>query len=157
MPGDAQVPACLMFCLQPPLTRVNARIPPAGGASDIMPADAPVAQLDRVLPSEGRGHKFESCRARHKINYLRNLPSVESALGSIHRPHHPIDRLDCDATGRTVTDPIIKARRGRAKAIQSAGADRIVGGFLQFEILRRPAGITEPTPFRPHCRMSAAR
>ena len=25
---------------------------------------APVAQLDRVLPSEGRGRKFESCRAR---------------------------------------------------------------------------------------------
>src|SRR5262249_8649536 len=30
----------------------------------------PVAQLDRALPSEGRGHKFESCRARHKINRL---------------------------------------------------------------------------------------
>ena len=28
---------------------------------------APVAQLDRVLPSEGRGHRFESCRARHLI------------------------------------------------------------------------------------------
>ena len=27
---------------------------------------APVAQLDRVLPSEGRGHRFESCRARQK-------------------------------------------------------------------------------------------
>src|SRR5271154_5920030 len=25
---------------------------------------APVAQLDRALPSEGRGHKFESCRVR---------------------------------------------------------------------------------------------
>jgi hypothetical protein len=25
---------------------------------------APVAQLDRVLPSEGRGHTFESCRVR---------------------------------------------------------------------------------------------
>ncbi len=29
------------------------------------PSIAPVAQLDRVLPSEGRGHRFESCRARH--------------------------------------------------------------------------------------------
>src|SRR5690554_5733501 len=28
-------------------------------------AYAPVAQLDRVLPSEGRGHRFESCRVRH--------------------------------------------------------------------------------------------
>ena len=26
---------------------------------------APVAQLDRVPPSEGGGHRFESCRARH--------------------------------------------------------------------------------------------
>jgi hypothetical protein len=26
--------------------------------------EAPVAQLDRALPSEGKGHKFESCRAR---------------------------------------------------------------------------------------------
>src|SRR5690606_6621971 len=28
-------------------------------------AYALVAQLDRVLPSEGRGHRFESCRVRH--------------------------------------------------------------------------------------------
>src|SRR3954470_11540551 len=27
--------------------------------------NAPVAQLDRALPSEGRGQKFESSRARH--------------------------------------------------------------------------------------------
>jgi len=26
---------------------------------------APVAQLDRVLVSEAKGHRFESCRARH--------------------------------------------------------------------------------------------
>jgi hypothetical protein len=30
---------------------------------------APVAQLDRALPSEGKGHTFESCRVRHQ-----NLP-----------------------------------------------------------------------------------
>ncbi len=30
-------------------------------------APAPVAQLDRVLPSEGRGHRFESCRVCHII------------------------------------------------------------------------------------------
>jgi hypothetical protein len=29
--------------------------------------DAPVAQLDRALPSEGRGHRFESCRARQLL------------------------------------------------------------------------------------------
>src|SRR3546814_3268994 len=26
----------------------------------------PVAQLDRALPSEGRGHRFESCRVHHR-------------------------------------------------------------------------------------------
>jgi hypothetical protein len=38
---------------------------------------APVAQLDRALPSEGRGHKFESCRARqhHQLFSARNDPA----------------------------------------------------------------------------------
>src|ERR1700678_1070925 len=37
---------------------------------------APVAQLDRVLPSEGRGHRFESCRVRQAS--LRELLSPHS-------------------------------------------------------------------------------
>jgi hypothetical protein len=37
---------------------------------------APVAQLDRALPSEGRGREFESRRARHKINDLAESRSV---------------------------------------------------------------------------------
>ena len=28
--------------------------------------NAPVAQLDRALPSEGKGHTFESCRVRQQ-------------------------------------------------------------------------------------------
>ena len=32
---------------------------------------APVAQLDRVLASEAKGHRFESCRARYQIKTLR--------------------------------------------------------------------------------------
>lgn len=35
---------------------------------------APVAQLDRVPPSEGGGHRFESCRARHLS------PNLEAAV-----------------------------------------------------------------------------
>ena len=31
---------------------------------------APVAQLDRALPSEGKGHTFESCRVRQGIKDL---------------------------------------------------------------------------------------
>ena len=33
---------------------------------------APVAQLDRALPSEGRGREFESRRVRHHINDIEN-------------------------------------------------------------------------------------
>jgi hypothetical protein len=35
-----------------------------------LPSQAPVAQLDRALPSEGKGHTFESCRVRHFFNRL---------------------------------------------------------------------------------------
>ncbi|MDB5605099.1 MAG: hypothetical protein JWP25_1999 [Bradyrhizobium sp.] len=31
---------------------------------------APVAQLDRALPSEGKGHTFESCRVRQCLNLM---------------------------------------------------------------------------------------
>ncbi len=31
---------------------------------------APVAQLDRALPSEGRGHRFESCRVRQPTHAM---------------------------------------------------------------------------------------
>ena len=37
-----------------------------GNAANLQSRElAPVAQLDRALPSEGRGHRFESCRVRH--------------------------------------------------------------------------------------------
>ena len=39
-------------------------------ARDLGAKKAPVAQLDRALPSEGKGHRFESCRVRHKIKGL---------------------------------------------------------------------------------------
>ena len=40
---------------------------------------APVAQLDRALPSEGKGQRFESPRARHNFNDLANsVPSFAS-------------------------------------------------------------------------------
>ena len=35
------------------------------------PHDAPVAQLDRVPPSEGRGRAFESCRVKGKTTAVR--------------------------------------------------------------------------------------
>ncbi len=43
---------------------------------------APVAQLDRALPSEGRGQRFESSRVRQFFNnlgknFLQKLKSTE--------------------------------------------------------------------------------
>jgi hypothetical protein len=36
--------------------------------------NAPVAQLDRAPPSEGEGHTFESCRARHSTICTTSSP-----------------------------------------------------------------------------------
>src|SRR6267154_3681969 len=45
-----------------------------------MDPNAPVAQLDRALPSEGKGHTFESCRVRQYI--FRTLPRrAEARIG----------------------------------------------------------------------------
>src|SRR5205814_10132033 len=40
---------------------------------------APVAQLDRALPSEGRGHRFESCRVRQL--QISDANSANPAIG----------------------------------------------------------------------------
>jgi hypothetical protein len=47
-----------------PRKNPSLRPPPAG--SQLKERHGPVAQLDRALPSEGKGHTFESCRVRHK-------------------------------------------------------------------------------------------
>ena len=41
---------------------------------------APVAQLDRALPSEGRGQRFESSRVRQKNNKNSNLEFFSKAF-----------------------------------------------------------------------------
>src|SRR4051812_40522478 len=41
-----------------------------GGQSLIAGISAPVAQLDRALPSEGKGRTFESSRVRHIFQYI---------------------------------------------------------------------------------------
>ena len=41
---------------------------------------APVAQLDRALPSEGRGHRFESCRVHHSFQYFSCICAVLQKL-----------------------------------------------------------------------------
>ena len=55
--------------------------PPTRAA--IPPPNAPVAQLDRALPSEGRGHRFESCRVRQASQIL--TPRAWTAQKRSHR------------------------------------------------------------------------
>jgi hypothetical protein len=54
--------------------------------SGIESCEAPVAQLDRALPSEGRGHRFESCRARQS-----NQPLIQNRLKAREgQTHHKL-------------------------------------------------------------------
>jgi hypothetical protein len=40
-----------------------------------------------VLPSEGKGHKFESCRARHDLNDLAELAQERLIAAEAPRKH----------------------------------------------------------------------
>lgn len=57
---------------------------------------APVAQLDRVLDSDSKGHRFESCRVRHLFVRPRSLQTKRRKLASpptgfvLLRPLYPI-------------------------------------------------------------------
>ena len=49
---------------------------------------APVAQLDRALPSEGKGHTFESCRVRHSATFHDIVVGQDmNAVSSRRQPH----------------------------------------------------------------------
>lgn len=51
------------------------------------PRLAPVAQLDRALPSEGKGHTFESCRARHfRSPEKKRVSASEASLRDDQNP-----------------------------------------------------------------------
>src|SRR5262249_29750976 len=56
---------------------------------------APVAQLDRALPYEGRGREFESRRVRHHINDLGN-PYLNLCPGCVP-PRSAPDAMICRA------------------------------------------------------------
>ena len=68
---------------------------PAAAQSATSSREAPVAQLDRALPSEGKGHTFESCRVRHLFLYLttrsaRPIPELQCCpIQAIRRKSSP--------------------------------------------------------------------
>ncbi len=54
---------------------------------------APVAQLDRVLDSDSRGRRFESCRARHLLDHFPNSPACSLETVPMIRFHAGVSVL----------------------------------------------------------------
>src|SRR5207302_2524544 len=81
---------------------------------------APVAQLDRALPSEGRGHRFESCRARQsrrgpfRTHGLRFIPETWVTLTV------PADRRD-SMNNTSILRDVSVAAEWIAQALSSSG------------------------------------
>ena len=80
-------------------TRQRSRISLCSPTRPLLPTvspkryQAPVAQLDRALPSEGRGHRFESCRVRQSTalvhcfqcifwKSLERVPTIDPTQGA---------------------------------------------------------------------------
>jgi hypothetical protein len=59
---------------------------------------------DDALPSEGRGHKFESCRARHEINDLMAWISDAATRG-----YHMATNERCPVAVTLITGPYARA------------------------------------------------
>jgi hypothetical protein len=51
---------------------------------------APVAQLDRALPSEGRGQGFESLRARQLFLCKTGLSNKRSTISALFGNNRPV-------------------------------------------------------------------
>jgi hypothetical protein len=99
-----------------------------------MDRDAPVAQLDRALPSEGKGHTFESCRVRQFLRFSWSL--------SAEWPHNRFSRRSCLFTciqsgtvcawGRYESgscNGTMSNRRARARPRHHAGIFLVAEGF----------------------------
>ena len=89
---------------------------------------APVAQLDRVLVSETKGHRFDSCRARQILEVLtplrlQLLPQNVAQSQVPHAPQHeaartarciaPDARLKGERTGATHSPSIERTATGK--------------------------------------------
>ena len=69
---------------------------------------APVAQLDRVLPSEGRGRGFESRRVRHtphKARLARALSLLQDSVGLLALFRLALTEAGFSPDGFTWLDP----------------------------------------------------
>ena len=75
-------------------------------------ARAPVAQLDRALPSEGRGREFESRRVRHNFKYLEiysyavDGPSEHIASSNRRKPLPGQGRIFAERRQKSASPPM---------------------------------------------------
>src|SRR5450631_4482983 len=97
---------------------------------------APVAQLDRALPSEGKGHTFESCRVRQPSFAVRDCLSGNSSLETppLNVAGEPDGPAGAEREQR-VTDGLYTlgiemsgAKRGHATGVVVLQDGRIMGG-----------------------------
>ena len=99
---------------------------PLATATAKSPPHAPVAQLDRALPSEGRGHRFESCRVR-QIRRRPSLPANNWAKAE-SREAAPASRRNCRIPGALRKSRETRFRRAsRTRSIRRQRPIRIRG------------------------------
>ena len=113
-------------CCVTPLRRppALARLRPVqpGPSIESRPTDAPVAQLDRALPSEGRGHTFESCRVRHsraKVGTIARAGSSSSDTAFKSRSFGPQMRTRSLPMVTLLTNMCSQVRRKAGSASRS--------------------------------------
>ena len=94
---------------------------------------APVAQLDRVSPSEGEGHWFESSRARHSS---RVHPGCNSHTPSIRL--HAAAGLAWDPRRRASSAEFDGQENPRVAALHQQGDMGLRPGHHRSELLGRP-------------------
>ncbi len=111
------------------------------------PSDlAPVAQMDRVPPSEGGGHRFESCRARHlKQRFKADFGFTGSAF-SLSRLHTGTQGEP--ATSKPETESSSPRGKARLEGYQTPPdcrpgeeplEDKKTAAFLLDDWIKRPA------------------
>ena len=122
---------------------------------------APVAQLDRVLVSEAKGHRFDSCRAHHpKILFENNKAftfshSVRHDESGHHRRvfstsdrHFTVSVSRCNVRGQQVFRP--QAGGGIRVCYCATRATEFISTrrFLArpAAVLLSPTGLAEPLP-----------
>ena len=115
--------------------------PAAGMMRGLTRTYAPVAQLDRVLPSEGRGHKFESCRARHPQPGRHFRPARQS-------PSHPRLVRTCEPARLSSRSEVRQSRRERLWTA-AAVADACRPGMERHNLVGRAILSQAGRPGRP--------